>query len=131
MEAVDYCFLRGRREGCEILYVPAEKHLYVKKSSTKNVVKYICYQHILRGKKNKKNRDKYLECGARLSLNINTKICIKRNLPHSNHTNHEIIKKDIDSYNNMKDMSRKLRKMDLASVQKIPVEEVFNSEISK
>lgn len=97
-KALGYEFLTGERRDGQLLYVPLQKCLFVKKSTTKNWTDYICYQTIL--VKNKKtNANKTIPCcTSRVQIN-SSGICTAKTKAHEQHENHELIYRDMKSKN--------------------------------
>lgn len=121
---MDYVVIKGFHSGM-LLYVPSEKHLYVRKSSRNGTVYLTCYDTII--SKNDINNEVF--CSARCHLQQNT--CVRTEAPHTNHENHEMIYKDLVSLNAMKDTCRLLAEWFPISAKNIPIKEIFLMEMAK
>lgn len=128
MMSLDFKFIQGHRAGSTLLYVPSERNLYFQKSRAANVRSFICYQEMLKQRKNAK--EKVTPCKARVTLNEEN-ICVRNNIDHSCHTDHESIKKDLHTRNAMKDAARMLKSLTFESARKISAREIFNNELKK
>lgn len=120
---MDYVFIQGFQSST-LLYVPSEKHLYVRKSSGKGSVYLVCYDTIV-----SKNEIHKTTCSARCQLKQKT--CVRTAAPHTHHDNDEIIYNDLVSLNAMKSSYRLLAKNFPLSAKKIPIKEIFLMEMAK
>lgn len=79
MNCLNYKFVPGLRRGSKLLYIESEQQLYLTRSSSKNSVRYVCYN---------KN------CNASVSIDNATKKCRKLNETVHDHENQaEFVKK--------------------------------------
>lgn len=124
---MDHCFVKGYK-GSDLLYLKDEKHLFVRKCGQGGEDVFICYQTILA--KNKKKNPMELNCTARVKLTAN-KICTRNKIAHSNHDNHEIHFRDLESLNAIKKNCRLLQKMIPITAHKVPAKELFLQEMAK
>lgn len=119
---MDYVFIQGFQSGT-LLYVPSEKHLYLRKSSRNGIAYFVCYDTVI----TKKEKSK-ATCFAR--CHIKEKTCTRNAAPHTHH-DHEIIYNDLVSLNAMKNSCRLLAEKFPLSAKKIPIKEIFLMEMSK
>lgn len=124
---MDHCFVKGYKGGT-LLYLKEEKNLFVRKSGQEGEDVFICYQTILA--KNKKKKPMELNCTARVKLNANT-ICKRNKIAHSNHGNHEIHFRDLESLNAIKKNCRLLQKIMPITAHKVSAKELFLQEMAK
>lgn len=122
--------VRGKRIDSWLLYVPQEKHLYVKHRVVEGKEPgedWICYQSIL----NKKDKDQ-VKCTSTVHLGQNN-ICKQKNIrnPHTNHINHELIYKDIMSLNKIKTDCINAKVVSDGVAMKISASDIFTRELSK
>lgn len=126
---MEYQFIKGIREGSSLLHVMPEDMLYVFKARRKNSKVFICYQSILASEK--KNTDIYhVNCTARVKLHRDGRI-ERMKIAHTNHENHEMIRRDMNKRNNMKTACRNLKQHFPEDTHKIGTRHVFQREISK
>lgn len=76
----------GRRKGSKLIWVFEEKNLYFPKEKRSGRDEYLCYQN--------KIDTNGVKCSARCMIDSNRKIT-KGVVPHSAHSNHESIYKDL------------------------------------
>lgn len=121
--------LTGIRRDGELLYVPTEKHLYVKKAERNGGVDYICYQTILL--KNKENSKKKLPtCTSRVKVTTDGK-CKGKLIPHTNHDNHEAIYKDLKTRNAFLDKVVTVNDVLEGLSVKVSNRDIFTLELAK
>lgn len=125
-----YKKIRGKRYNSRLLWVPEEKHLFVRHRVNENRNKgedWICYQTILR-KKNKND----VNCSS--ALHIDSKgICRRKNVrnSHTNHNNHQSIFDDLISLNNIKDDCITAKKVYEGISTSFSALDIFTRELSK
>lgn len=114
--------------GKDSIYVPCEKMLYVSKGRKDE---YVCYQTILRNSK-KKDYAKHLECTSRIRLLPNG-LCERANIniPHSSHSDHEIIVSDKKIMENVTKKCIALKSDHQEDAFKIPNRHIFQREIAR
>lgn len=98
---MDYQMMKGKRGDSELLYVPSEKILYVKKVERNDCQVYICYQTILSAPKKKTADNFHPKCTARVTLDRSGTLT-KNSIEHTLHDNHDHIYADMKSVNNIK-----------------------------
>lgn len=126
MDGLQYEFVKGKRRGSTLLWLPSEKHLYVKKTKRPNDdVVYICYQTGLF----KSNPKDHPDCKARVTINAGAK-CSRNSLRHTEHTNHDIEFKDLETRNTIIENCISLNKMTISSAN-ISARELFTREVAK
>lgn len=103
----EFEIIEGVRENSQLLYVFAEKKLYVRKVTRNGATEFICYGTIV-GKIEEKNHH-IRKCTARVKLLPNDtlkKMCVQ----HSCSIDHDIIRRDLDRRTNMKNKCKSLKK---------------------
>lgn len=121
-----YSYIKGFNDG-SLLFLKSEGHLFVRKGKQKNGKEYwVCYETIVLGEDGKPGK-----CTARCTLNVKTNECWRNETPHIEHETHEIIYRDLKSLNAMKDHCRYLAKHFPFSAKKIPISEIFLTEMAK
>lgn len=106
-----------------LLYLREDKRLFVQKISRYGKTEYICYDSILSGK-NK------AEC-CRARVTISGEACTRNQIAHSCNGTHEIIYRDLNSLNEMRERCRSLRFACDTSSHKISVKDIFLQVIAK
>lgn len=124
---VEYELLTGKRTDSTLVYVPSEKNLYVKNSTTKDVQRYVCYQKILR--RGPQNGDVIPMCYARITMKNGN--CYRTNAPHAPHGDHEHIYADMLTANKIKGTCKQLREVLAESARAIDTRKMFNMELAK
>lgn len=121
---VKFCYTRGFSDRKhDLLYLEDEKHLFVRRDGSDDGTKvyYGCYDAL-----NGSNG-----CKARCTMDTKTNKCKRNNKPHNGHDNHEVTYRDMESLNAMKDHCQYLFKNFPFSAMKIPIEEIFLTEMAK
>lgn len=122
MIGLKYSLTKGFRDGDLLLYSHFEKKLFYKTNDRLNGQQdYACYENIM---------NKGCNCKARLHLRADNS-CERNKQLHIDHENHEITFRDMESLDAMREKCRYLIKHYPASAQKIPVKEIFLSEMIK
>lgn len=127
---MEYSFIKGKHDGCVLLYSPTEKDLYVQNNERNGKKVYVCYQSILSKQKQKENDQNHINCKARVTINEGG-VCERNKIPHSDHENHEIEYLDLVTRNAITDKCRFLKEHFPESAHKIPEHEIFMKELSK
>lgn len=96
VEFVKHEFITGIRRDGQLLYVPSEKHLYVKWADRNGGVDYICYQTILVKNKQQNSGKNIPICTSRMKVTSDGK-CRRKKIFHTKHENHEAIYKDLNT----------------------------------
>lgn len=124
-------FIKGFREGSNLLYVPSEKYLYRFKSKRNGIQEFICYQTIIdRTKKiNPASNEDQLDCTARVRLLSN--VLCERRFEHVCHQNHEQIVREMNKTNNMKDVCQFIKQNLTEDAHRNPTKHIFQREIAK
>lgn len=132
------CILIKGFNGGDLFYVPDEEHLYVRKSNKKGKKYLACYHTVKSGKDDydddDDDDDEYDEdekCLARCTFDEDSSLVHRNSTPHSNHRNHEITFRDLQSLNAMRDHCRYLSTNFPFSARKIPIKEIFLAEMVK
>lgn len=120
-------------QGGDLIYIPKEKHLYVRKSNISGKSFLVCYDTVAYKDTDIDKDDDYefVKCSARCMLDVRTGKCHRNSTPHTDHDDHEIKFHDLQSLNAMKEHCRYLAKNFPFSARKIPIKEIFLSEMSK
>lgn len=108
----------------KLLYLVGEKHLFFRKGPSYDGTKdyYACYDGI---------NGTPGSCKARCTLDLETKKCTRNNTPHSNHEIHDVDYRDMESLQAMKDHCKYLATNFPFSAHKIPIDDIFLTEIAK
>lgn len=125
----DFRYITGFSDkGRCLLYLTSEKHLFVRKNKEpKNgKVYWVCYDSILLGADAKPG-----SCAARCTVDVNSGQCWRNETKHCQHESHEITFKDLESLNAMKNHCRYLATNFPFSAHKIPISEIFLTEMGK
>lgn len=122
---MEYTMITGLRAGSKLLYCVTEKCLYVKKDKRGQKTSFICYQTIL-------SVANELEptCTARVLLDENG-VLSRNHIAHSTHHDHERIRLDMCTANDIKSNIRFLATNFPEMSHKMSVEDVFNKQMSK
>lgn len=126
---MEYVPIKGFRGG-NLIYIPEDRHLYVRRTTKAGRVYFVCYDTVLT-KRLKKQEPNFQECGARCTLNESTGLCSKKASCHRDHENHDVIFRDLQSLNTMKDKCRYLAENFPFSARRIPIKEIFLAEMAK
>lgn len=122
----EYIYLKGFREGSILLYVLADKRLYIKKTVRPNKqVEWICYQTILT-----KTDDTQPKCTARVIIHSDGKMTLNK-ICHSEHNDHSVICKDMEAINEMKNKCDYVRTELESIAHKISAEDIFLQVMKK
>lgn len=105
----------------DLLYLENEKHLIVRRVHDGTKVYYNCYDAL-----NGSNG-----CKARCTIDLKTNKCTRNYKQHNGHGNHEVTYRDMESLNEMKNHCKYLRKHFPFSATKIPIKEIFLTEMAK
>lgn len=87
---------------------------------------WVCYDSILLGADAKPG-----SCAARCTVDVNSGQCWRNETKHCQHESHEITFKDLESLNAMKNHCRYLATNFPFSAHKIPISEIFLTEMAK
>lgn len=130
--------------GGNLFYVPDEKHLFMQKSrSSKKLKKYlVCYDTVLSKNKVGGGADSEFDdenfkevicngCPARCTFDEKTGLVIRNFSPHTNHVDHEIKFRDLQTLNAMKDHCRYLATNFPFSARRIPIRDIYMTEMAK
>lgn len=112
----------------KLLYLEGEKNLFFHKGESRDGSKvyYSCYHNL----SDESNCEK-VPCKARCSIDVDSKKCTRNNQPHNGHENHEVTLRDIKSLQAMKDHCKYLATNFPFSAQKIPINDIFLTEMAK
>lgn len=124
------CEIIKTKFGGDLLYVPAEKMLYSFKIERNHSKQFECYQQVLADAK-KKDSANVQRCTSSVKLLPNGK-CARVNIfiPHTKHTNHEMIAADKRKMNKMTDLCENLRINHPEDAHKIPSRHIFQHAIA-
>lgn len=113
-------------KGGSLVYLENDQHLFVQRRETNGRVYCACYDQVTKGPSGQ-----YGSCGARCIIDVESSTCRRNNVSHTCHENHAITFRDMKSLNTMKDHCRYLAEHFPFSAQKIPIKEIFLSEMAK
>lgn len=107
----------------DLLYLEDEKYLFVRRTQSEDGQKiyYGCYDAL----------DGPNGCKARCTLDTKSGKCTRNDKPHNGHDNHEVTYRDMVSLNAMKDHCKYLSENFPFSAHKIPIDEIFLTEMAK
>lgn len=133
--ALSYEYVKGNRQLAVLVWIPKDKHLYVRHIERGGKTEYICYQKILfkqekLKKSSKMSRRDNSKCTARIKIDANGK-CSRNNIAHTSHNNHEFLYKDIVSKNEIIDRCVAIKQSYGGIPVKVPVHDVFTVELAK
>lgn len=122
---MEFIAVKGRQGG-NLYYVKEDKHLYVRKTLASGISYLACYNTVL------KNQDSHIQgCSARCTLDETKGLCFRNSTYHSHHENHEVVFRDLQSLNAMKEHCRYFALNFPFSAKKTPIKEIFLAEMSK
>lgn len=149
---MEYQLIKGFRRNANVVWSPQERYLYAHQCERNNRIEYICYQKILHDqyvvrknkekmkKKNKKckenskyifkKKEKVLNCSARIKIDANGQ-CHRNTVEHSNHANHESLKKDMVTKNHIIDRCIEFKNVAKDLPIKVPANDIFTIELSR
>lgn len=107
----------------KLLYLIGEKHLFYRKGDSYDGTKayYACYETI----------DGTGSCKARCTLDLQSEKCTRNNKPHISHESHDVTFRDMESLQAMKNHCKYLATNFPFSAHKIPISEIFLTEMAK
>lgn len=123
------CEILKGKFGGDLIYVPCEKMLYVFEARRKNGIKiFVCYQTVL----TKTGEANHIKCSSRIRL-LQNGTCERMNIymPHTNHTDHELVVSDKKHMDNMKEQCKYLQENHPEDAHKISNRHIFQREIAK
>lgn len=128
MTGLKYELVSGFRRNSQLIWIPEDKHLYVKKKVQKKSRKafYVCYNSIMF--KNKICKTEYIKCLAGIAIDCDS-VCARNSVKHTNHINHELLYKDFISRKNI--INACITPSTLNNGIEISARAVFTKEISK
>lgn len=143
-------FNGNKNKVSKLLWVPREKHLYVKKVTRNDKTEFICYQTILTNRKKKvridftilyfkpifryffqslKNTEGVLKCTARAILHPDGRL-IENSITHTPHESHESLYHDILTANEIKNKCHVAKVTFPDSAHKISEKSIFYRELA-
>lgn len=128
---MEYHFVKGFREGAELLYVASEKCLYRFKRRRNKAKDFVCYQTLLSKptKRERRRNEDQCSCGGSVRLLPDGSLKIMNG--HTDHNHHESIMKDMEKANNMKEKCKTLKNDFPQDSHKISSRNIFQGEIVK
>lgn len=126
---MEYTTIRGFRGG-NLFYVQEERNLYVRKTTKAGLSYLVCYDTV-QMKKSKQQDPHFEEYSARCTVDEGTGLCWRNNSCHRDHDNHELIFRDLQSLNAMKDHCHFLATKFPLSARRIPIKDIFLAEMAK
>lgn len=149
---MEFEYIEGLRRNAKVVWVPRERHLYVRNVKRGGNIEYICYQKVLcnqniterkdknnndesigkheRKKKKNNKREIVLKCNARVIVDGNEKYT-RNKIEHTFHENHEHIYKDMVSKNKIIDRCVAHKKVTEGLAVKVPTHDFFTLELAK
>lgn len=127
MAEIPHTIVKGHQQNSLLLWAPEEKHLFVKKGTPnrKGDLDWICYQTILCEKDTNETK-----CTSRIKRKTNGK-SFRKSLPHTQHKNHDLIYKDLQSRNGIIDDCIAFSELCDNLALKVPVNDFFTRALSK
>lgn len=126
---MEFINIKGFRGG-NLYYVQEDGHLFIRKTLKSGKMYLACYDTI-RTKKQKIEDPDFKECQARCSIDSATGVFWRNLTCHRDHDTHELIYRDLQSLNSMKDQVRYLAANFPFSARRIPIKEIFLTEMAK
>lgn len=120
--------IRGHRTDTFLFWIPEEKYLYAKKEERSGKIECICYQSILTNPK-KARSEQIVKCTARRIIDSQDQVT-SNGIPHSIHSNHELIYKDLISRKNIADTCIGIKNLLGDIPVKVSVGDIFTREIA-
>lgn len=126
----NHTIIQGFHEGHPLLYLQEERHLFVRSNERSGQVEYACYEkHRSNRYKNPNHQEENSNCTARVFLKDGV---VRRNsIQHKNHENHELIFRDLQTLNAVKEKSRMLLEWCPLSSSKVSAKELLATELAK
>lgn len=126
---MEYTYIQGFKDGPHrLIYLHREKHLFCYKYERSGQIEYTCYQSML---PNDYKSDSEHNCTARIIVNNNDKQCRRNNVAHTNHQNHELVFRDLQTLNAVREKSRKISEWCPLSASKVSAKEILAMELAK
>lgn len=123
---MEFCYIKGFCDKVhQLVYIRAEKHLFSRTHEKNGIAYYCCYHKIMVGD------NKQAACAARCKINLKTSVCNRNGTVHTDHTNHEVVFRDLESINSMKNHCRYLAEHFPFSAHRIPIKDIFLGEMAK
>lgn len=113
--------------GGTLYYAPEEKHLYTRKRHYNGTAYLACYDNVTSHSK----KGKRPKCPGKRHVNLETEESRITCHHLADHSNHEVLYRDLISLNAMKDQCRFLAKHFPWSAHKVPIKEIFLLEMAK
>lgn len=127
---MDYQFIEGIR-GSQLLHVLSEDMLYVFKMERNGMREYVCYQTILCMPKKKETPNvDHAKCSARVRIRRDGTL-ERMNVQHTQHQDHDMLVRDMNKRETMKNQARRLREDHPEDAHKIPLRHIFQRQIAK
>lgn len=124
---MEFSYIQGFH-GSTLLYIHEEKHLFMKTNDRNGRTEYICYEVALSKEKYRYEEPK-IKCNARASTKQN--MCKRNKVEHQQHANHELVFRDLQTLNAIKEKCRLLSEWCPSSAHKISAKEIFMIELAK
>lgn len=126
METVSVKIIPSSRSDGFLLWAPGEKHLYFKKCTHKNKTEdWICYQEMIA-----KSQKDVVPCTSRLLVDRSTLTATRKRIPHSEHENHEMVFKDLQSRTKINDECIQLKKLCEGLSMDVRAQDIFTRELA-
>lgn len=126
---MEYTFIKGVREGSKLLHVMPEDMLYIFKARRRGAKIYICYQVVLAAEKKSGDHNGQLKCTARVKIHRDGRL-ERMKVSHTDHENHQFIRRDIEKRNNMKESCQVLKQRFPEDSHKMKLRHIFQREIA-
>lgn len=126
----DYAFIQGFHEGHPLIYLQKEKHLFFQSNVRSGQIEYTCYEKFRSDRyKSSNHQEAHSKCTARVF--VKDGIVRRSSFQHTNHENHELIFRDLQTLEAVKEKSQKLLEWCPFSSSKVSAKELLAIELSK
>lgn len=124
----EFCYITGFKEGSSLLYLKEEKNLFFRKNKElqNGKIHWACNASNIPAIYGQPD-----SCPARCTMDLIKSEIYRNNAAHIHEANHEIVFRDLESLNAMKNHCRYLAANFPYSAHLIPVKEIFLSEMAK
>lgn len=132
---MDYTLIEGFHGGT-LVYLHQEKHLFYHTNDRNGQAEYSCYETILPEEYHcnehgeKQQEKKKIRCSAKIFIN-NENTCRRNKMEHHDHSNHDLLFRDLKTLHEIKEKCRFLSEWCPISAHKISAKEIFMVELAK
>lgn len=124
---MEFTYIKGFRGG-SLLYLHQEKHLFYQTHNRDGRLEFSCYDNNL-PKDYKSSEQQSRKCNAKVI--VKEDICRRNNTDHQCHANHELVFRDLQTLNEIKERCQKVSEWCPISAHKISAKEIFMTMLAK